>query len=68
METIEVSKIDPRNRPQEVCFDGDEPLGSIVVDPENRFLYHVLAYGKARRYGVGVGRAGFAWSGPRRSA
>ena len=34
-----------------------------VVDPDNRFLYHVLAYGSAMRYGVGVGRAGFAWTG-----
>ena len=63
IEVIDVTAIEPRNRPQEVCFDGSEPLGSIVVDPDNRFLYHVLAYGKARRYGVGVGRAGFAWSG-----
>jgi lipoprotein-anchoring transpeptidase ErfK/SrfK len=63
IEIIDVTAIEPRNRPQEVCFDGNEPLGSIVVDPDNRFLYQVLAYGKARRCGVGVGRAGFAWSG-----
>ena len=37
--------------------------GTLVVDPDNRFLYHVLAYGSAVRYGVGVGRAGFAWAG-----
>jgi len=46
-----------------VEFTGPELPGSVVVDPENRFLYHVFAYGEARRYGVGVGRAGFAWSG-----
>ena len=63
IETISMSEIDPRNRPQVVVFQGVEPFGSLVVDPDERFLYHVLAYGQARRYGVGVGRAGFAWSG-----
>jgi len=37
--------------------------GTIVVDPANRFLYLVLANGKSMRYGIGVGREGFAWSG-----
>ena len=46
-----------------VEFEGPEQPGTIVVDPDNRFLYHVLAYGSAMRYGVGVGRAGFAWAG-----
>ncbi|WP_421692911.1 L,D-transpeptidase [Aestuariivirga sp.] len=55
--------IKPRYRPQIVQFDGNEVRGTIVVDPENRFLYYVLADGQARRYGVGVGRAGFAWTG-----
>jgi lipoprotein-anchoring transpeptidase ErfK/SrfK len=35
--------------------------GTIVVDPGNRFLYLVMENGVALRYGVGVGRAGFAW-------
>ena len=52
-----------RNRPQLVEFDGAELAGTRVVDPGQRFLYHVLAPGEARRYGVGVGRAGFAWAG-----
>jgi lipoprotein-anchoring transpeptidase ErfK/SrfK len=63
IEPVDPSKIAPRNRPQVVDFVGSEALGSIVIDPDGRFLYHVLAYGQARRYGVGVGRAGFAWSG-----
>jgi lipoprotein-anchoring transpeptidase ErfK/SrfK len=50
-------------RPQLVEFDGAELAGTLVVDPGQRFLYHVLAPGEARRYGVGVGRAGFAWAG-----
>ena len=41
---------------------GQKP-GTIVVDPGQRFLYLVLADGKAMRYGIGVGREGFGWSG-----
>ena len=37
--------------------------GTIVVDVSNRFLYLVQPEGKAVRYGVGVGKQGFAWSG-----
>jgi lipoprotein-anchoring transpeptidase ErfK/SrfK len=37
--------------------------GVIVVDPANRFLYLTMAGGKSMRYGIGVGRDGFAWSG-----
>ncbi|MGE0847198.1 MAG: L,D-transpeptidase [Flavobacteriaceae bacterium] len=37
--------------------------GTIVVDTKSRHLYFVEAEGKAIRYGIGVGRAGFAWSG-----
>ncbi|MFT4115938.1 L,D-transpeptidase [Bradyrhizobium sp.] len=40
-----------------------EPPGTVVVDPKNRFLYLVQEGGKALRYGVGVGKAGAAWSG-----
>jgi lipoprotein-anchoring transpeptidase ErfK/SrfK len=37
--------------------------GTIVVDPANRYLYLVQANGTSMRYGIGVGREGFAWSG-----
>ncbi len=40
-----------------------QPPGTVVVDPRNRFLYLVREGGKALRYGVGVGKAGMAWSG-----
>ncbi len=46
-----------------VAYEGLEDPGTIVVDPEHRFLYHVMDDGSAVRYGVGVGRQGFAWSG-----
>jgi lipoprotein-anchoring transpeptidase ErfK/SrfK len=41
---------------------GERP-GTIVVDPDARFLYLVQREGKAMRYGVGVGRQGFGWNG-----
>ena len=41
---------------------GERP-GTIVVDTANRFLYLVRDGGQAMRYGVGIGRDGFAWSG-----
>ncbi len=41
---------------------GERP-GTIVIDTRSRYLYHVLADGKAQRYGVGVGREGFGWKG-----
>ena len=50
-------------RRQEVLYDTKEKPGTIVIDPAKRFLYLVMADGKAMRYGVGVGREGFLWSG-----
>ena len=61
--TVDLSAIPARYRRQEVKYDGPETPGSIVVDPGNRHLYHVRVPGMAVRYGVGVGRAGFGWSG-----
>ena len=37
--------------------------GTIIIDPQNRYLYLVQGGGRAIRYGVGVGRQGFGWSG-----
>jgi len=58
-----ISRIDPQFYRQVVDFNGPEPVGSVVVDPDARFLYVVYEGGKALRYGVGVGRAGFGWTG-----
>lgn len=55
--------LDAKYRPQLVNFPTIYATGSVVVDPKNRFLYLIEAPGVARRYGVGVGRAGLAWSG-----
>jgi len=46
-----------------VRFDEGYPEGTIVIDTSERRLYHVMSNGKAMRYGVGVGRDGFTWSG-----
>ena len=40
-----------------------EPAGTIIVDTPNTHLYLTLGNGKALRYGIGVGREGFTWSG-----
>ena len=54
---------DPRYARQEVAFPGHQRPGTIVIDTPSKFLYLVQAGGRARRYGIGVGRPGFAWSG-----
>ncbi|MER2267952.1 L,D-transpeptidase [Methylobacterium oxalidis] len=48
---------------QEVAFGGRYEPGTIVVDPRAHHLFLVQAGGRARRYGVGVGKQGFSWSG-----
>ncbi len=57
------SKLDPRLRHQVVTIGSNNPSGRIIVDPQNHFLYYLLGGDQAIRYGVGVGREGFAWSG-----
>jgi lipoprotein-anchoring transpeptidase ErfK/SrfK len=49
--------------PQTVSYTSAESPGTIIIDTDHRFLYLVLGPGQAKRYGVGVGREGFAWSG-----
>ncbi|WP_084175070.1 L,D-transpeptidase [Afifella pfennigii] len=50
-------------RRQIVAYDGSEAPGTIIVDAGNKFLYLIRPGGQAIRYGVGVGREGFGWSG-----
>ncbi len=54
---------DPKYEKQVVDYPGKESAGTIVVDTPNKFLYLVQGSGKALRYGIGVGRPGFTWSG-----
>ena len=46
-----------------VAFNTAEAPGTVVIDTGNTVLYYVLGQGHAIRYGVGVGREGFTWSG-----
>jgi lipoprotein-anchoring transpeptidase ErfK/SrfK len=48
---------------QDVADPTGEAPGTVFVDTQKRFLYHVKDGGIATRYGVGIGRAGFGWSG-----
>ena len=57
---------DPRYEKQLVDYHGKEGPGTIVVDTPNKFLFLVQGDGKALRYGIGVGRQGFGWSGVKR--
>ena len=60
---IPLSKLPSKYRRQTVSFDTKEEAGTIIVDTTNKHLYFVLGGGKAVRYGIGVGREGFIWSG-----
>jgi lipoprotein-anchoring transpeptidase ErfK/SrfK len=51
---------------QVVNFQTKEAPGTIIIDTSNTYLYLVLGDGRAMRYGIGVGRDGFTWSGTQR--
>jgi lipoprotein-anchoring transpeptidase ErfK/SrfK len=53
----------PQFRRQIVDFATTETAGTIIIDTPNTYLYLVLGNGKALRYGIGVGREGFTWTG-----
>ena len=57
------AELPARLRRQVVEFTTAEPRGTIIIDTPNTYLYFVLGDGRAIRYGIGVGRDGFTWSG-----
>ena len=59
----EIKKVPSRYRRKIVAYHGGERPGTIVVDTASRYLYLIQPGGKAIRYGIGVGRQGFSWSG-----
>lgn len=59
----ENAELAPQLQRQVVNYTTREAPGTIIVDTPNTFLYFVLGNGKAIRYGIGVGREGFTWSG-----
>jgi len=58
----------PEFQRQLVNYQTTEPVGTIIIDTPNTYLYLVLGHGRALRYGVGVGREGFTWAGTQRIA
>jgi len=60
---INPAKIPKRFYRQQVDYKTPEPVGTLIVDTKAFYLYLVQPNGKALRYGVGLGRAGFEWSG-----
>src|ERR1700760_4230230 len=52
-----------RLRRQVVSYATREAPGTIIIDTPNTYLYLVLGNGQAMRYGIGIGRDGFTWSG-----
>ncbi|MGY4306756.1 lipoprotein-anchoring transpeptidase ErfK/SrfK [Bradyrhizobium sp. USDA 4369] len=52
-----------RLRRQVVNYATREAPGTVIIDTPNTYLYYVLGNGQAMRYGIGVGRDGFTWSG-----
>jgi lipoprotein-anchoring transpeptidase ErfK/SrfK len=62
----EDAQLDPRLQRQVVNYPTREAPGTIIIDTPNTYLYLVLGNGQAMRYGIGVGREGFTWSGSER--
>jgi len=50
-------------RRQMVAYPTNEAPGTVIIDTAHTFLYLTLGQGMAMRYGIGVGRQGFTWSG-----
>jgi lipoprotein-anchoring transpeptidase ErfK/SrfK len=63
VDAVDLSEMDPKNLRQPVDYRTTEPPGTVVVDPQKRFLYLVMENGEAIRYGIGVGKAGLEFSG-----
>ena len=58
-----VREMPARLKRQIVNYASREAPGTIIIDTPNTYLYYVLGGGQAIRYGIGVGRDGFTWSG-----
>jgi len=61
--SIPIEKMDKRLYRQRVKYKTSQKVGTIVVDTANKYLYLIESGGNAMRYGIGVGKQGFAWSG-----
>lgn len=63
VELVDLNTIPPQFHKQLVPYQTEELPGTIVINTYERFLYLVMENGEALRYGIGVGRDGFAWNG-----
>jgi lipoprotein-anchoring transpeptidase ErfK/SrfK len=59
----DIVEMPARLKRQIVSYPTREAPGTIIIDTPNTYLYYVLGGGQAVRYGIGVGRDGFTWSG-----
>jgi lipoprotein-anchoring transpeptidase ErfK/SrfK len=59
----QTNQVKPQFHKRLVRLATDEAPGTIIVDTNNKFLYLVEGNNRATRYGIGVGRDGFGWSG-----
>jgi lipoprotein-anchoring transpeptidase ErfK/SrfK len=62
-ERAPANELAPRFHRTLVDYPTVEPPGTIIIDTPNTYLYLTMGHGKALRYGIGVGREGFTWSG-----
>jgi lipoprotein-anchoring transpeptidase ErfK/SrfK len=60
---VDKKRIPARFHRQSVAYSGSEPIGTIVINKQERMLYYIDGPGRAVRYGVAVGRDGRRWSG-----
>jgi len=65
-ETSPAKALLPQFRRTMIDYRSKEQAGTIIIDTPNTYLYLVLGNGKAMRYGIGVGREGFTWTGRER--
>jgi lipoprotein-anchoring transpeptidase ErfK/SrfK len=60
------NELSPQFRRAVIDYPTVEPPGTIIIDTPNTYLYLTIDHNKAIRYGIGVGREGFTWSGAER--
>ncbi len=63
MEETGQADLSPNLHRQVVDYPTNVAVGTVIVDTAQTYLYYILGGGKAIRYGIGVGREGFTWSG-----
>lgn len=60
---VNLSQVQSKYYRREVKYETREAPGTLIVDPHAKFLYLIQENSTAMRYGIGVGRQGFSWSG-----